>query len=99
MTKKMKKKSCKAGNVNKEQKFEKEAMAIARRGEVFGNSIITRMSLTATDLIGMGAAAVGLAKAYAALKNVSKCMDLNIESLFENELSFFEGEYADLLEV
>ena len=93
------KKSCKAGKVNKKQKIEQEAMEIAEKGEIFGNNIIGQMSLTATGLVGIGAAVVGLAKAYAALKNISKCMDIDIESFFEQELSFFDDKFDDLLDL
>lgn len=76
-----------------------EAKLLLGRGEVFGDAIIWIMSLFALDVKGMGIAAIGLAKALAALKSVAKCTGVNIDSLFENELAHFEKKINEISEV
>jgi hypothetical protein len=76
----------KKGNPSRE-----EAVLILEKGETFGDALIGMLSLIATDYKGMGLAAIGLAKALAALKNVAKLTDVNIDSLFESELAHFEN--------
>jgi hypothetical protein len=87
-------KSGKRVNKSKNQARE-EAKLMLGRGEVFGDSIIWNMSLFALDANGMGIAAIGLAKALAALENVANASDVNIDDLFESELAYFEMVYND----
>ena len=75
-----------------------EAKLMLGKGEVFGDAIIWNMSLFALDVKGMGVATIGLAKALAALKNVAKAYDVNIETLFESELVHFEKKYNEIEE-
>lgn len=101
MTKVNKKKSNKVGKkVNKNGSPSRaEAKLLLGRGEVFGDAIIWIMSLFALDVKGMGIAAIGLAKALASLKWVAKSCDVNIDSLFENELAHFEKKINEISEV
>jgi len=93
MAKVIKKNSNKIGKkVNKNgNPTREEAKLLLEKGETFGDALIGMLSLIATDYKGMGLAAIGLAKALAALKNVAKLTDVNIDSLFESELAHFEN--------
>lgn len=73
-----------------------EAKLLLEKGDTFGDALIGMLSLIATDYKGMGLAAIGLAKALAALKNVAKLTDVNIDSLFESELAHFEKRFNEL---
>ena len=100
MAKVIKMKSNKVGkkeNKNRNQARE-EAKLMLGRGEVFGDSIIWMMSLFALDAKGMGIAAIGLAKALAALENVAESAGVDIGDLFGSELAHFEGVYNKLTE-
>ena len=99
MTKKGKMKPGKGQKENKNKEFEQEAQELLEKGEVFGDSIIGQLTLMATNPIGMGAAALGLAKAYAALKDVARRFDVDVEPLFEKELSIFESKFKELLDL
>lgn len=90
-------KSGKRVNKSKNQARE-EAKLMLGRGEVFGDSIIWNMSLFALDAKGMGIAAIGLAKALAALENVAESAGVDISDLFGSELAHFEGVYNKLTE-
>ena len=98
MAKKIKMKPGKGHKENKNMKFEQEAQEIIARGEIFGDSIISQLSLMATDWVGMGAAAVGLAKAYVTLKDVASRVGVDVESLFEQEIPIYERKFKELLD-
>ena len=101
MTKVIKMKSSKAGKkVNKESSTTKEeVLLILEKGETFGDALIGMLSLIATDYNGIGVASIGLAKALASLKQVAKCIDANIDSLFESELAHFEKKFSEISEI
>lgn len=84
---------------NKRNQAREDAKLMLGKGEVFGDAIIWNMSLFALDAKGMGIATIGLAKALAALKNVAKSSDVNIDSLFESEFAHFEKKYNDISEL
>ena len=93
----MAKKNCKKSNqVGKEEKLNKNIQALMERGDIFGQSIIGVMAQFATNWKGIGIAAVGLAKALAALKAVARESDVDVESLYKNELAHFEKEYSSI---
>lgn len=95
MAKKFRKKSSEAGNVNMKKKVEQDAVEIMERGEAFGKALISLLSLTATGWKGMGSATIGLAMAVAGLKDTAERTGVDIDSLFESELSFFEKLFAE----
>ncbi len=95
MVKKIRKKSSKTGKVNMEKKIEQDAVEIMERGEAFGKALISLFSLTATDWKGMGSATIGLAMAVAGLKDIAERTGVDIDSLFESELSYFEKLFAE----
>ena len=93
----MTKKNCKKSNqVGKEEKLNKNVQELMERGDIFGQSIIGLMAQFATNWKGIGIAAVGLAKALAALKAVARESDVDVESLYKNELAYFEKEYSSI---
>ena len=98
MAKKIKMKPGKGHKENKNMNYEQEAKEIIAKGEIFGDSIIGQFSLMAVDPIGMGAATIGLVKAYAALKDVASRVGVDIESLFKQELPLYEGQFKELLD-
>ena len=95
MVKKIRKKSSKTGKVNMEKKIEQDAVEIMERGEAFGKALISPFSLTATDWKCMGSATIGLAMAVAGLKDIAERTGVDIDSLFESELSYFEKLFAE----
>ena len=100
MAKEFKKNAGQSGKrVNKSKnQAREEAKLMLGRGEVFGDAIIWNMSLFAPDAQGMGIAAIGLAKALAALENVAEGAGVDISDLFGSELAHFEGVYNELTE-
>ena len=78
------------------KKLNKNVLEFMERGDIFGQSIIGLMDQFATNWKGIGIAAVGLAKALAALKAVARESDVDVESLYKNELAYFEKEYSSI---
>lgn len=94
----MAKKNCKKSNqVGNEKKLNENVQELMEMGNNFGQSIIGLMAQFATNWKGIGIAAVGLAKALAALKAVARESDVEIESLYKKELAYFEDEYFSIL--
>ena len=98
MVKKIKTKPGKGKMVNLEKKLEQNAQELLEKGEMFGDGIIIQMSFIATNPIGVGAVTLGLANAYAALKDVAERLGVEIESLFEKERAYFEDKFDELLD-
>ena len=96
MAKRTKMKPGKGYKENK--KVEQDAQELVEKGDAFGDSIIGQLSLIATNPIGMGAAALGLAKAYVALKDVAGHFNVDVEPLFRKELTFYEGKFSELFD-
>lgn len=96
MVKKIKTKPGKGKMVNLEKKLEQNAQELLEKGEMFGDGIIIQMSFIATNPIGVGAVTLGLAKAYAALKDVARRLGVEVESLFEKERAYFEDKFDEL---
>ena len=93
----MKKKNFKkSNNVGNEKKLNENVQELMEMGNNFGQSIIGLMAQFATNWKGIGIAAVGLAKALAALKAVARESDVDVESLYKNELAYFEKEYSSI---
>ena len=99
MAKKIKMNASKANGKIKNKKVEQDAKILVEKGEIFGDSIIAQLTLTATDLIGIGAASVGLAKALAALKDVARRLDVSIDNLFDQQLSHYERVFAEITDL
>ncbi len=65
-------------------------------GNAFGNIIINGLICIVTDKEGIAVAAVGLAKAVAALKDVARHSQADIDTLFPTLLREFEKEIQEL---
>ena len=88
-----KKKFKKASKNGKEKELDQKVRELMERGDVFGQSIIGLIAQFAYDWKGIGVAAVGMAKALAALKAVAREVDVDIDKLYKSELAHFENEY------
>ena len=66
-----------------------EAKLMLDKGDTFGTTIVGMMSLFAYDYKGLGAAAIGMAKALAGLKDVAKHAGVNIDKLYDSELAYY----------
>jgi len=90
----MKKKIFKKSNrVGIEVNEIKAAQGLVERGDHFGQTIIGIMAQFAHNRKCVGIAAIGLAKALAALKFVAKETGCNIDGIFNSELAYYEEEY------
>lgn len=86
------------GNVGSEDvnnQSREEALLLLDKGETFGDSIIGMLAMFACDHKGMGAAAIGLAKALAALKDAARHYHVDIDSIFDYELAYFQNLYEE----
>ena len=94
MVKRNVRKAGKAGKVvNKMMSEESEEMLLM--GSALGEQMMGLLSQVATSRKGMGAAATALAMAWATLKDVATCECVEVESLFDREVAFFEGVLVD----
>ena len=95
MTKRQTRKAnTKVGKVSKQELM--SAKQLVEDGEMFGDSIIATMVLFAHFDESMGIAAIGLAKALAALKTVARKGGIDVEKLFDDELAIFERDLATI---
>lgn len=95
MTKKQTKKAnTKVGKESKQELMSAERLV--EDGEMFGDTIIATMALFAHFDESMGVAAIGLAKALAALKTVARKHGIDVEKLFDDELAIFERDLATI---
>jgi len=96
----MKKKNFKKSNrVGKEKELDQKVQEMMDKSDMFGQSIIGMMALFAYNWKGIGIAAVGLAKALAALKAIANEVGVDIKALYEGELAHFEREYNSISDI
>ena len=96
----MKKKNLrKANSVGKQKELDQKVQEIMEKSDMFAQSIIGMMALFAYNWKGIGIAAVGLAKALAALKAVARETGVDIKNLYEGQLAHFEKEYNSLSDI
>ena len=98
MTKKnFKKSNARVGKKNgRNNQSREEALLMLDKGGEFGNGIISMMAMFAYDFKGMGIAAIGLAKALAALKDISRLVGVDIDKLYDSELAYFKSFFGEL---
>jgi hypothetical protein len=98
MTKKnFKKSNARVGKKNgRNDHSGEEALLMLDKGGEFGNGIISMMAMFAYDFKGMGIAAIGLAKALAALKDISRQVGVDIDKLYDSELAYFKSFFEEL---
>ena len=85
--------------VGKEKELEQKVDEMLEKSDMFGQSIIGMMALFAYNWKGIGIAAVGLAKALAALKAVARETGVDIKNLYEGQLAHFEKQYNSLSDI
>ena len=78
---------------------ESDIHEMLEKSDLFGQSIIGMMALFAYNWKGIGIAAVGLAKALAALKAVARETGVDIKNLYEGQLAHFEKQYNSLSDI
>ena len=88
MVKRNVRKTSKAGKVNGRVRRESEDLLL------MGSAL--SVSQVATTPKGIGAATTALAMAWATLKDVATCECVEVESLFDREVAFFEGVLVDI---
>ena len=87
-------KSSKAGKcVNRLSSVESQEMSLM--GSALGEQMMGMLSQVATTRRGLGAAATALAMAWATLKDIAVCEGIEVESLFEREVAFYEGIFVE----
>lgn len=91
MAKRNVRKSSKAGKVS----VNKEAKELLLMGSALSEQLMYLMSQVATTPKGMGAAASALAMAWATLKDVAVCEGVDVVSLFESEVAYYEDVLID----
>ena len=102
MTKKnLKKTNAKVGGENKKsskesKRLEKDARELMERGNTFGDIVLDLLDLFILDWKDFGAAAIGMARAVAALKQEARNEGVPVDKLFKGQLEHFEREFADL---
>ena len=102
MTKRnFKKSNAKVGNENRKngvesKRLKKDARELIERGNTFGDFVLDLLDLFIIDWRDMGAAAIGMARAMAALKQEARNEGVPVDKFFQSELEFFEKEFADL---
>ena len=83
-------KSSKAGKkVNQNSSVESQEMFVL--GSALGEQFMGILSQVATSRRGMGAATTALAMAWATLKDIAMCEGIEVESLFESEVEYYQG--------
>lgn len=87
MAKRNAKKTSKAGKVS----VNREVEELLLMGSALGEQMMDLLSQVATTPRGIGAATSALAMAWATLKDVATCECVEVESLFESEVAFYEG--------
>jgi hypothetical protein len=96
----MAKRNCKKANrVGKEKELDQKVDEMLEKSDLFGQSMIGMMALFAYNREGIGIAAVGLAKALAALKAVARETGVDIKNLYEGQLAHFEKQYNSLSDI
>ena len=81
----------------KRKKSMQNVQEMMERGDELGDTLMGILMLVATNWKGMGIAAIGMAKALAALKNIALDSGVNIDKLYSGELAFHEREMAEML--
>lgn len=72
-----------------------EAKELLLMGSALSEQLMYLMSQVATSPKGMGAAASALAMAWATLKDVAICEGVDVVSLFESEVAYYEDVLID----
>jgi hypothetical protein len=72
-----------------------DAELVVGKGEMFGDSIVSMFGVFCNNYKGFGAAAIGMAKALAALKDAARHFHVDIDSLYDSQLAYYEELFAE----
>ena len=80
----------------KQKKVNEETQEMLLMGSALGEQMMEMLSQVAVSRRGMGAAASALAMAWATLKDIAMCEGMDVESLFESEVAYYEGAIVEV---
>lgn len=94
----MKKRNFKKTNENLDtlNKTKQEIAEMIEKGDDLGGTIMGILMFVTNDWRGFAVAAIGMAKALAALKNTADLEAVNIDELFQSQLTYFEDLFEDI---
>ena len=72
-----------------------DAKLVVGKGEMFGDSIVSMFGVFCNNYKGFGAAAIGMAKALAALKDAARHFHVDIDDLYDSQLAYYEELFAE----
>ena len=72
-----------------------DAELVVGKGEMFGDSIVSLFGVFCNNYKGFGAAAIGMAKALAALKDAARHFHVDIDDLYDSQLAYYEDLFAE----
>ncbi len=79
----------------KQKKVSEETQEMMLMGSALGEQMMEMLMQVAISRRGMGAAASALAMAWATLKDIALCEGMDVETLFESEVAYYEGVLVD----
>lgn len=79
----------------KQKKVSEETQEMLLMGSALGEQMMEMLMQVAISRRGMGAAASALAMAWATLKDIALCEGMDVETLFESEVAYYEGVLVD----
>lgn len=79
----------------KQKKVSEETQEMLLMGSALGEQMMEMLMQVAISHRGMGAAASALAMAWATLKDIALCEGMDVETLFESEVAYYEGVLVD----
>ena len=83
-------------NAGELEKKKQEINEVIASGDALGNTLIGILEFVTLDWRGFAVAAIGMAKALAALKNTADVEAVNIDELFQSQLTYFEDLFEDI---
>lgn len=93
----MKKKNSKKAKIVGMNDLKQEVDELQEHGEDFGDAIIRLMALMTHDYKSLVVCAVGLARAVASLKDVSKHVGADVSKLYDSEQKLYERYFTEVL--
>ncbi len=85
-------------NVGMVNEIEDDNLDLIMKGERVSEMLMTMMQLVGTDLVGIGALAVGLSRAMTALKVIARRLGVPVDDLCNNLMETFEKEMNESLD-
>jgi phage regulator Rha-like protein len=79
-----------------DKRLEKKTLEMLERGDAFGDVVLDLLELFVRDWKDYGSAAIGLAKAVAALKQEARNECIPVDKLFQSQLEHFEREFLNI---